>query len=989
MVRNTFAVVLLFLAGGGLRARQEQVVCATHPERWKEELHLHRQSMRARRAAGAVLAARPATVARDVGHLAILEDSDGVVARRNDFNLDRRTIAFLPEAASTGRYRFQTSEESYDAQLVSAATPVELDDDDTRPLALPFPFPFFGAAHRQVFVNSDGNLTFHSGDTAITDRSLGRVTAGPPRIAGLFHDLDPSQPGGSVRVLAEASRFVVSWVNVREYRASGFGAQQTFQIRLYPDGRIEFAYAGITTRSAVVGIAPGGLVGSSAVVSFAAGNAQEFTSAIIERFTSIEEVDIVLAAQKFYETHDDSYDYVVIFNTLDIPASPGAVAYEVTLRNDRSGYGDLPVDIGREFGSASRLQAILNMGPLSQYPKDPAAPVPARALSGDTALSILGHEAGHLFLAFASVREPGSSSSRPMLGRQSAHWSFFFNSEASVMEGNRIRDDGPEAIPRFTTVATAEGYSPLDQYLMGVRAPEDVPPTFLVGEPSLGPSNRAPQVGVSFHGTRRDISIGEIVQAEGRRTPDHTVSQRRFRFAFVVIVPPGAYPTPDEAAQVESYRQSFETYFHRAAGERAWADARLLRSLRLSTFPGAGVVAGGSITVSVSLDKPAESNLTVMLTTQSGSIASPPSVTIPRGETRASFPVRGLRAGVDDLLAEAADALYEKAFTRVQVTASPAELRLALVSGDRQVASPGVPLAEPVVLRVRDLNSLPYPGLRVRATVSAGGTIDPASATADESGMVRFRWTPGPGSTNELRAMIEGSSTELVVTALGRATISPNGVVNAASFAPGLAPGALASLFGMHLAAGAGPVSVATPVERLANTQVLVGGRLARMFFAGDRQINFVVPPELEPGETRVVVVNPLGSSIPVTATVLAALPGIFFEPSTNAGAVLVAGTGETTFQRPAAAGEVLEIYGTGLGAVTPPREDGLRETLLAPQVFLGSLSAPVLFSGLIRESSSINQVNVQVPQGLASGMHRLRIVTGGQPSNEVLVRIR
>ena len=58
-----------------------------------------------------------------------------------------------------------------------------------------------------------------------------------------------------------------------------------------------------------------------------------------------------------------------------------------------------------------------------------------------------------------------------MLGYQSAHWDFKFNSDASLMEGNRIQDNGAGASPRFLTTGAVEGYSALDQYLMGLRAP--------------------------------------------------------------------------------------------------------------------------------------------------------------------------------------------------------------------------------------------------------------------------------------------------------------------------------------------------------------------------------------------------------------------------------------------------------------------------------------------------------------------------------------
>jgi hypothetical protein len=59
-----------------------------------------------------------------------------------------------------------------------------------------------------------------------------------------------------------------------------------------------------------------------------------------------------------------------------------------------------------------------------------------------------------------------------------------------------------------------EGYSPLDQYLMGFRAPNDVPPTFLVTNPSVLAGSRTPQVGVNFNGERRDVTVEEIIGVE-------------------------------------------------------------------------------------------------------------------------------------------------------------------------------------------------------------------------------------------------------------------------------------------------------------------------------------------------------------------------------------------------------------------------------------------------------------------------------------------
>ena len=88
----------------------------------------------------------------------------------------------------------------------------------------------------------------------------------------------------------------------------------------------------------------------------------------------------------------------MFYNNLGIEADIGTVAFEITLRNNRTGIGDPIVDFGDFVGSPNRLQALLNLGPLRQYPADPNAVVSRRASARDTPLTVLGHEAGHLFL---------------------------------------------------------------------------------------------------------------------------------------------------------------------------------------------------------------------------------------------------------------------------------------------------------------------------------------------------------------------------------------------------------------------------------------------------------------------------------------------------------------------------------------------------------------------------------------------------------------
>jgi large repetitive protein len=268
------------------------------------------------------------------------------------------------------------------------------------------------------------------------------------------------------------------------------------------------------------------------VVSFLNDASAEYPAAVVERFGNTVDIDIVTVAQKFYQTHEDAYDYLVIYNNMGIDAMAGALAYEATVRSSGTGYSVAQQDYGAEYGSAARLRSVMNMGRLDYYPADVNATVPVRAAAQDTPLTVLGHESGHLFLAFASIPDPAGSTTKPMIGYGGAHWSFVYDSEASLDEGEKITDLGSGS---FVTAAVTQGFAPLDRYLMGFAPASDVADTFVALNPSVSPLGH-PQSGYGFTGTRLNISVNDVIQAVGRRTPDYTVAQHRFRFGFVLVV---------------------------------------------------------------------------------------------------------------------------------------------------------------------------------------------------------------------------------------------------------------------------------------------------------------------------------------------------------------------------------------------------------------------------------------------------------------------
>jgi uncharacterized protein (TIGR03437 family) len=980
--------LIVLPAAAPVWARHHAAGCGTTGENSHEELFLHRQALRAR-------AARPLVPAasgnRDIGNIAIIEDAGGVVERLNQFNLDGNTLTFTPSAAGAGRYRYAVAALGYDADAAAQGTPLAaLDDDDSRLVALPFAFPFFGASYSQVNVNSDGNLTFTAADSASTARSLGRMTSGPPRISPQFDDLDPSQTAAGVRVLADASRVVVSWVNVPEWQATGIGFRQTFQARLYPDGRVEFSYSGVNASSAVVGIAPGNLQGGTALVDFRTDSSLNYAGAVAERFGNTQEIDIVTLAQTFYQTHEDAYDYLVVYNDIGVPALSGAVAYESTVRSAATGYGVASTDVGQQYGSASRLRSMMNMGPLSQYPKDPAAIVPARFSSGDTPLTVLGHEAGHLFLAFASVADPVNPSNQLMLGYGGVHWSFLFNSEASLVEGERIADKGANVSPRFLTADETQGYSPLDQYLMGFRASGDVPDTlFAVTNPSPNYSPLLhPAKNVSFDGTPVTIGIDDIIAVEGRRTPDFTVAQRRFRFAFILVVAQGTEALAADVTQVDTYRQLFEGFYATASSNNGTADTTLKRSLKLSLFPAAGVLTGATGTATLTLETPPTADMTVQLQASKGSAQVPDSVVIPAGAITAAFTFTGTKSGVEEVrAAPPAEMNYEMAWARVQV-ADASLVKLVAVSGDHQIATSAGPLPDPIVVRLTDVNKLPYPGARIVATPSAAGSVTPGAAVTDAQGQAAFAWTVGVAAANQLRLAVEAAPGVGLTLSAGSAVPVVTAVVNAASFAIGMAPGALETVAGVNLTGGQ-PVSAAGypwPTD-LGGVSVLLNDTPLQLLYVSDTQINFYVPQDADllntssGGTATLTVVTPSGAQAAINVNIAPVQPGIFD------GAVLHAGTAVSAATTPVHAGDFIEIYGTGLGRTS--NVNGLQAAVATPTVFFGATPVRAVFAGLAPGFVGLYQVNVQVPAGLAPGLTPLLMSVNMAHSNEVKILVQ
>jgi hypothetical protein len=504
----------------------------------------------------------PSAATEDIGDVAVIQDAGDLLAPPNPFDLTGVGL------------RFTRTGSSYDVSRISGGfrsglgSRIELEDDDSMPFTLPFNFPLYGQGQPRAFVNSDGNITFEEEDRASTERNVSRVMTGPPRVAPFFADLDPSTGSGRVFVQNAADAFTVTWCSVR-----GFDKEETVTVQasLLPNGNVEFQFGqSIQLGSAVVGLSPGRAGSFAALDLSSSGTLAGGDAAIGERFSRTISLDLVATARRFYETHPDGYDQLVIWT--DVAVTEDAFAFQTTVANEIRGIGLDVFDQSRAFGSGGRLRSVVMMDTLGKYPADPQT----RFLGENNTVSLLGQETGHRWLAFLKFRDHNGQQSEELVGRDEAHWSFFMDSDASVMEGNDIEDLGGGA---FRTAATVQRYSRLDQYAMGYVSESQVPAFFYVENPSnIVPSRErddAPRTGVSFNGTKRTVLIQDVVAVMGSREPSPSQTSRIHRQAFIFVLSSGRTLDPAQADKIDRIRREWETFFGRAVEGRARIESRL------------------------------------------------------------------------------------------------------------------------------------------------------------------------------------------------------------------------------------------------------------------------------------------------------------------------------------------------------------------------------------------------------------------------------
>ena len=294
------------------------------------------------------------------------------------------------------------------------------------------------------------------------------------------------------------------------------------------------------------------------------------------------------------------------------------------------------------------------------------------------------------------------------------------------------------------------------------------------------------------------------------------------------------------------------------------------------------------------------------------------------------------------------------------------------------------------------------------AAQSAPGWIAFSGATAGSgNGNVTLAVAPNSGPTRTGIVSIAGIT--VPVTQLGTGptppSITPGGVVNDGSYTAPVAPGSIAAAFGdFLLSSSASFTQYPLPTTLLELSLEYAGGTMVPLFFVSSGQVNFQVPWELagEQQTTFVAVLNGV-SGAPQTVALAPFAPAIFSQNAqgNGQGAILDTNYHLVDSAHPAAAGSTyLQIFCTGLGAVTSPPPTGspasltsLSFTTTKPAVTIGNAqvqSSDVTFYGLAPGFVGLYQVNARVPAGTPPGdAIPVKITIGGVTSNTVTIAVQ
>jgi uncharacterized protein (TIGR03437 family) len=291
--------------------------------------------------------------------------------------------------------------------------------------------------------------------------------------------------------------------------------------------------------------------------------------------------------------------------------------------------------------------------------------------------------------------------------------------------------------------------------------------------------------------------------------------------------------------------------------------------------------------------------------------------------------------------------------------------------------------------------------MRVAEAPNVSATLTAAPIGEDgQAGraILSFTRTLAPLANRQSIVLLSTSGFTVLPWNFDAATQPPviSAVTNAADPASAIAPGSLVSIWGSSLSS-ANSAASAVPLPRLlGGVCVYANGTPLPLLYVSPGQINAQVPFNLPPS-AGLVISNAGGQNAPFNFTSDSTGPAVFH--TGNGGAVIVRTVDGKliTDSTPIHLDEILNIYMTGMGVVSPNVNPGdaaptspLAATIAQPSITLGGASIFTLWSGLAPGMVGVYQINAQVPfHHIPTGSKVPLTITQGSRSTTVMVPVQ
>ena len=280
---------------------------------------------------------------------------------------------------------------------------------------------------------------------------------------------------------------------------------------------------------------------------------------IDDSFLVDNKVDWAKAVKRFLQTHPDVFDFITFY--VDTGSGiPGQGSWHRGVYNKTSGlnyYAGSNLDNRAAFGSNS-LRAIHSIGFLGNY--------------------VLLQETGHMWGAFVRNRDVPAGPNRFDLlisnsGQGLYHWGRFFDNDHSPMDYDGIEWQalGGNLFRSHGIGDEFHHFCPLDLYLMGLTPGGQVGSFYVIDSPSANSG--------LITGTRKNMTLQNVVWAEGNRNPAYPNTQKVWKQAFVVLTK-DLHSVRTFAEQVAEQRREYTWQFYKSTRYLGKVDTTLRSYIR-------------------------------------------------------------------------------------------------------------------------------------------------------------------------------------------------------------------------------------------------------------------------------------------------------------------------------------------------------------------------------------------------------------------------